>query len=233
MNSSRCLIITLLLAGLLAATTSAQESARDAGVSRIVRNEAMIRAATTTATGDAAVAEPTTTYTPLRRDDDRRVNSATRPNGSRGRSQATATVAGSLVVVLAAFFLLVWLSRKAAPQGQGPLPGEVVQSLGRVPLTARQQMQLIRVGNKLVLLAVTTQGAEPLTEITDADEVNRLCGLCQQGRAGSISDSFRQVLAQSAREPARGGFVGNTSVTQVATASRAASGASYGEAERG
>lgn len=127
---------------------------------------------------------------------------------------------GSLSVVLAAFFVLVWLSRKTAPKGLAPLPGEVFESLGRAPLTARQQMQLIRLGNKLVLLSVTSTGAESLTEITDIDEVNRLAGLCQQGRSGSISETFRQVLSQYAEEPAPGGFVGEPALSQVDVANR-------------
>lgn len=140
-------------------------------------------------------------------------------NKNSGR-HATTTVIGSLSVVLAAFFVLVWLSRKTAPKGLAPLPGEVFESLGRAPLSARQQMQLIRLGNKLVLLSVTATGAETLTEITDIDEVNRLAGLCQQGRSGSISDTFRQVLSQYADEPAPGGFVGDPALSQVDAANR-------------
>ena len=136
--------------------------------------------------------------------------------------QATTTVIASLGVVLAAFFVLVWLSRKTAPKGLAPLPGEVFESLGRAPLTARQQMQLIRIGSKLVLLSVTSTGVETLTEITDVDEVNRLTALCQQGRAGSITDTFRQVLSQYADEPAPGGFVGDPALSQVDVANRSA-----------
>ncbi len=135
-------------------------------------------------------------------------------------TRATTTVLSSLAVVIAAFFVLVWLSRKTAPKGMAPLPGEVFESLGRAPLTARQQMQLIRLGNKLVLLSVTATGAEALTEITDVDEVNRLAGLCQQRTAGSVTESFRNVLSQYAEEPAPGGFVGDTSASQADIANR-------------
>ena len=143
-----------------------------------------------------------------------------RHSSNGGGQGAITTVLGSLSVVLAAFFVLVWLSRKTAPKGLSPLPGEVFESLGRTPLTARQQLQLIRIGNKLVLLSVAPTGAETLTEITDVDEVNRLAGLCQQGRSGSISETFRQVLSQYADEPAPGGFVGNPLPSQVEAANR-------------
>lgn len=107
------------------------------------------------------------------------------------------TAAGSLAVVLAAFAFLVWLARRAAPRSLPPLPAEVVEPLGRAPLAGRQQLQLVRVGRKLVLLSVAPGEARTLTEITDPAEVDRLAGLCQQNRPGSITATFRQILAQS------------------------------------
>lgn len=124
------------------------------------------------------------------------------PAGVQSGGRALTTVLTSLAVVLAVFFAFVWLTRSAAPKGMTMLSNEVVESLGRAPLMGRQQMQLIRIGNKLVLLSVTATGADTLTEITDPQEVDRLAGLCRQARAGSISDTFRQVLAQASAEPA-------------------------------
>jgi len=150
---------------------------------------------------------------------------------AQGGGAAISTVVGSLIVVLGSFLLLAWLSRKAAPRGLTPLPAEVVESLGRTALNARQQMQLIRVGRKLVLLSITPHGAEPLTEITDAEEVERLCGLCRQQAPGSVSQSFRQVLSQYAREPAPGGFVGAASESRREVAQRGGRSSRYAEEE--
>jgi flagellar biogenesis protein FliO len=63
------------------------------------------------------------------------------------------------------------------------------------------------VGNKLVLVAMTPGGVQPLTEVTDPMEVDRLTGLCASGRGHGPSAEFQQVLAQLSREPARG-FLG-------------------------
>jgi hypothetical protein len=46
---------------------------------------------------------------------------------------------------------------------------------------------------------VTPHGAETLTEVTDVTEVDRLAGLCQQQRPGSVTASFRHVLAQAGK----------------------------------
>jgi flagellar biogenesis protein FliO len=59
-------------------------------------------------------------------------------------------------------------------------------------------MQLIRCGQKLLLLSVTPSGAETLTEIKEPDEVARLVGLCRQSQPGSASQAFRHVFQQFA-----------------------------------
>lgn len=115
-------------------------------------------------------------------------------------AQSLTTVGSSLAIVLGVFGIVAWVTRKAMPNASPMLPKDAVQLLGRAPLGNRQQMHLVRVGNKLVLLSVTPGGAEPLTEITDPLEVDRLCGLCAANQPGSISATFRDVLNQLGRE---------------------------------
>ena len=110
---------------------------------------------------------------------------------------AVTTVITSLAVVLGLFFLSVLIAKKANSRGGcAKLPGEVVQTLGRAPLSGRQEMHLVRVGNKLLLLSVTSTGAETLTEITDPEEIDRLAGICRQNHPDSITASFREILWQ-------------------------------------
>jgi flagellar biogenesis protein FliO len=104
-------------------------------------------------------------------------------------------VVSSLAVVLGLFGLLIWVSRRTRGLGIATLPGEVVETLGRAPLSGRQEMHLVRVGGKLLLLSVTATSAETLTEITDPVEIDRLAGICRQNQSGHISASFREVLA--------------------------------------
>jgi flagellar biogenesis protein FliO len=118
------------------------------------------------------------------------------------------TVAGSLGVVLGLFVLIAWVARRWSPTGTALLPKEAVEWLGRPPLVARQQMHLVRVGNKLLLVAISAGGIEKLTEVTEPAEVEHLLALCRRGQPGSSSAAFREVLSQLAAEPASGGFVG-------------------------
>lgn len=109
---------------------------------------------------------------------------------------ALGTVITSLAVVLGLFALAVLILRKTKAGRGATLPGEVVQTLGRAPLNGRQEMHLVRVGNKLLLLSVTATGAETLTEIVEPDEIDRLAGICRQNHPDSITASFREILWQ-------------------------------------
>lgn len=119
------------------------------------------------------------------------------------------TTGAALAVVLGLFLLCAGLVRRGAKKSNSLLPEEVVSVLGRVPLAARQFAELVRVGNKLVLLSITQAGAEPLTEITDPAEIDRLVGLCRQRSKGSSTEEFDQVFRRLAEETAPTGFLGN------------------------
>ena len=119
------------------------------------------------------------------------------------------TTVTALAVVVGLFLLSAWVVRRGAKKSSTVLPEDVVSVLGRVPLASRQFAQLVRVGNKLVLLSVTQAGAEPLTEITDPIEIDRLLGLCHQQSAHSSTAEFDQVFRQLAEETAPDGFLGN------------------------
>jgi len=105
---------------------------------------------------------------------------------------------GSLAVVIGLFLGLVWLLRRGAPKAARLLSGNVVEVLGRSPLAGRQHMHVIRFGNRLLLVAVSPDGAETLAEISDPAEVDRLAGLCQQTQTNSATHAFRQIFGQLA-----------------------------------
>jgi flagellar biogenesis protein FliO len=118
--------------------------------------------------------------------------------GNKSPLSAMITVGGSLAIVLGLFFIVAWTMRKTAPRGSLLLPKEVFEILGRAPLGARQQVQLLRCGNKLLLVSITPNGTETLTEVTDPLEVDRIAGVCQQTHPKSSTTAFRQVFQQLA-----------------------------------
>jgi flagellar biogenesis protein FliO len=136
---------------------------------------------------------------------------------------AVTTIAGALGVVLGLFFVVAWFMRRSMPQSMVRLPSEAVEQLGRAPLAGKQNVHLLRIGGKLLLVVVTPFGAETLTEVTDPDEVERLCALCKKNGVHGPSAEFRDVLKQFEREPAAPGFLGETHRPDIELASAGAS----------
>ena len=119
----------------------------------------------------------------------------TAPRGS------LANLAISLGLVLAIFFGLGWFLRRVNPTStKAGIPGEVVQILGRTPLNGRQSMQLVRLGDKILLLAISPTGTEPLGEITDRDEVDAITEICRSQNKNKIAETFRETLTRVRRD---------------------------------
>lgn len=119
--------------------------------------------------------------------------------GTTGTVQMFISVLSSLAIVIGLIFAAAWFYRKAAPKMSGALPKQVVQVLGRTPLAPRQQLVLLRLGSKLVLVSNLHGEVRTISEITDPLEVDRLAGLCESAQPGSISESFRSVLHSMGR----------------------------------
>jgi flagellar biogenesis protein FliO len=107
--------------------------------------------------------------------------------------------ATSLGIVLGLFVLVAWAVRRGMPRGSTSLPREAVEVLGRAQLVGRQQVHLVRCGNKIVLLNVSPSGVETLTEISDPAEVDRLHSICQPPSPGGSLRHWLGHFTGSAR----------------------------------
>jgi flagellar biogenesis protein FliO len=124
---------------------------------------------------------------------------------------ALVSMLGSLAIVSGLFFGLIWFMRRGMPKGTRLVSSEVVEVLGRAPLGGRQQVHVVRFGNKLLLVSLSPGGAETLSEITEPVEVDRLAGICQQSHSNSATNAFRQVFRQFSDDRSAGGFRGGSS----------------------
>ena len=114
-----------------------------------------------------------------------------------------AATLASLGVVLGLFFLVMWLLRRHLPSGSLQLPNDVLEVLGRGTIGAKQPVHLVRLGDRLLLVANNGQSLETLAEITDPDEVTRLAGLCRQAHPQSATAAFRDVFQKVTGPPPR------------------------------
>jgi flagellar biogenesis protein FliO len=131
--------------------------------------------------------------------------------------ESLGTAGAGLVLVVGLFLLCVSLMRRGGPSPTSPLPSDAVAVLGRIPLTPKQYAHLIQVGNKLVLVSITGERTDTITEVTEPAEVERLLVMCLKGSRQSSSAEFQKLLAQMAKEPARG-FVGRETAPYSRTA---------------
>jgi flagellar biogenesis protein FliO len=199
-----------------AVTTTSYEESQPAGKKE---NDAVKSAsATPPAAGYSSSSvgnKQTVPLSPLNRESRIPLSPASKTNSQDSLKKPTGlpsmvTVAGSLGVVLGIFLLIAWLLRRAAPQGLTLLPSEAFEVLGRAPLAGRQNVHLLRCGNKLLLVSVTPAGTETLTEITDPQEVDRLAGLCRQAGPQSSTAAFQRIFEQLApKRPSQGAFSQN------------------------
>jgi len=127
---------------------------------------------------------------------DRKAGDQAAASGNRGGATSVFSLLGSLAVVLGLFVGVAYLLRRGLPKQVRVLPREAVESLGRIPFPGRQQGQLLRVGNKLVLVSFSNAGADVIAEITDPLEVDRLAGMCAQADRHSSVKTFRDVVEQ-------------------------------------
>ena len=110
------------------------------------------------------------------------------------------SVGGSLLIVIAAFFLLAVLLRKVSPKGNRPLPKEAFECLGRYFLTQKHQLQVLRMGNRIVLVSVMPDSVSTLAEMTDPDETVAFLGLCRRLDENSATEMFRKTIANMSED---------------------------------
>jgi flagellar biogenesis protein FliO len=96
-------------------------------------------------------------------------------------------VAGALGVVLGSIFVVRWVGRKFLGMQAGNNSNGPVQVLSRTSIAPRQQLMLIQVGRRVVLVANCGTAMNALCEISDAEEVAALAGELQQKKRGSAS----------------------------------------------
>ena len=87
----------------------------------------------------------------------------------------------ALGIVIALIFLTRWVLRRISGVRRLGEAGNVLQVLATVSLSPRQQMFLVRMGGRVVLLGSGPGGLARLAEVTDPDEVAQLLETASEG----------------------------------------------------
>lgn len=86
--------------------------------------------------------------------------------------QALGDTGLKLAIVIGILMIVVILMAKR--KDRQTIPKEAIEVLGRIPYSNKQSIQLIKFGQKLVLVEASAAGLKPISEITDPAEVDQM-----------------------------------------------------------
>lgn len=115
-------------------------------------------------------------------------------------------VASSLAIVIGGYLIFVWLTRKLGATGSTGLPSEVVEVLGQTHFGQKKQLQLVRLGSKLLLLLNSYDGTtQTIGEITDPHEVDYLTSVCGNKKTSRSAIAISKATSSNQGDNASGG----------------------------
>lgn len=114
-------------------------------------------------------------------------------------------VFGSLAIVIGGYLGFVWLTRRISGTSNHGLPTEVVEILGQTPFGQRKNLQLVRLGSKLLLLMNHHDGTtQTIGEITDPHEVDYLASICGKKNNSRSAIAISKATSSSNRNDSTG-----------------------------
>lgn len=135
------------------------------------------------------------------------INRATE-SGSKAESSTTKPVAPStametfrvvaaLVLVIVVIFLLRWIAQQFFGMPSARKSSRAVQVLGRSMISPKQQVLLLQVGKRVIVVGDSGGQMSPLAQITDPDEIAELAGKVQEDKTASSSKSFGSLFGKA------------------------------------
>lgn len=106
-------------------------------------------------------------------------------------------VLAALGIVIGLIFVLRWFGRFFFPATGGRGKSRAVEVISRSPLSPKQQVMLLRVGRRLIVVGDSGSQMNPLCEITDPDEVAALVGQLQGERSSTPARAFGSMFGRS------------------------------------
>ena len=102
-------------------------------------------------------------------------------------------------LVVGLIFALKWAAAKVAPSVL-PKSGKAMSVLSRLPIGPKQQLVLVKVGRRAVLIGHAGAQMNPLCEITDADELAHLIGQSETEKSAAPLGNFASLFKKRERE---------------------------------
>ena len=128
-------------------------------------------------------------------------------------------VVGALTIVVALILLLAMFARRSGGLLRSAArPSGVIQIHGRYPIARHQQLMLLQIDRRILLVARCGTSMTTLTEIKDQEEVASLLARIESGTRDSLGERFQSLLERFNAEhdsPARITRVGDDTIETV------------------
>jgi len=102
-------------------------------------------------------------------------------------------MAWPMLVVLVVISACVYAFKRWVPRASRPGGGDAVKILARHYLSGKQSLCLVRTGRRVLLVGITPERINTLSEMTDAEEVAALVGTAERGSPGSFTKMFGKI----------------------------------------
>ena len=139
--------------------------------------------------------------TPIRRASRAGANATTAPAARNPNSLSTGLdwkrVGYSLAIVVGLILVMRWGSRFFLPGGRGFNSSRAVKVLTRNVISPKQQLLVIQVGRRVVVVGDSGQQMNPLCEITDPDEVAELVGRIREDAREPVGKAFSTLFSRA------------------------------------
>lgn len=138
----------------------------------------------------AATREPTVATTAQAQFD-----SAAGESALRGLEPARVLLA--LGVVIALIFAMRWIAKRFFPAAAAGKSAGLVRVLARTPLNPRQQVVLLQVGRRVIVVADSGTGLSALAQIKDEDEVASILGQLNMDSVSISAGRFGNIFGKA------------------------------------
>lgn len=116
---------------------------------------------------------------------------------TRGPAFDTQRVILSLALVIALILVLRWASQKLFGKQIGGRASRAVQVLSRNAISPKQQLLVVQVGRRLVVVGDSGQQMNTLCEITDPDEMATLIGQLHEEKREGTGNPFGAIFGRA------------------------------------
>ena len=114
-------------------------------------------------------------------------------------SRSAIKTGAKLTLVISLFLIIIFVWRMLPKSNsRRKSSNEVLSVIAQIPFVQGQQLQLVRVGTRLLLVATSQSGSQTLSEIADPAEVLQIESAFRQGRMDQLTASLQKRASENA-----------------------------------